>query len=44
MNYIDPRLPDWAAAYYGDNLPRLRQIATTYDPDGVFGFAQAVRP
>ncbi|WP_448403265.1 FAD-binding oxidoreductase [Mycobacteroides chelonae] len=44
VNYIDPRLPDWAAAYYGDNLPRLRQIAATYDPDGIFGFTQAVRP
>lgn len=44
VNYIDPRLPDWAAAYYGDNLARLRRVASTYDPNGVFGFRQAVRP
>lgn len=44
VNYVDPRMPEWAAAYYGDNLPRLRQVASAYDPEGVFGFAQAVRP
>ncbi|TDZ85377.1 putative FAD-linked oxidoreductase YvdP [Mycobacteroides salmoniphilum] len=44
VNYIDPRLPDWAAAYYGDNLARLRRVASAYDPNGVFEFRQAVRP
>ena len=42
VNYIDPAMPDWATAYYGDNLPRLKKVAAQYDPDKVFGFAQAV--
>jgi hypothetical protein len=42
VNYIDPTMPDWASAYYGDNLPRLRKVAASYDPDKVFAFAQAV--
>jgi FAD/FMN-containing dehydrogenase len=42
VNYIDPRMPDWANAYYGANLPRLRTVATDYDPDGVFAFAQGL--
>jgi FAD/FMN-containing dehydrogenase len=42
VNYIDPAMPDWANAYYGANLPRLREVATKYDPDGVFAFAQGL--
>jgi hypothetical protein len=42
VNYIDPTMPDWANAYYGDNLSRLRNVAEQYDPDKVFSFAQAI--
>ncbi|MDQ2788228.1 MAG: FAD-binding dehydrogenase [Pseudonocardiales bacterium] len=42
VNYIDHTLPNWAHAYYGDNLTRLRQAAQRYDPDRLFTFPQAI--
>ena len=43
VNYIDPDLPDWMIAYYGDNAARLKSIAQTYDPNSAFHFAQSVQ-
>ncbi|MQS15596.1 FAD-binding oxidoreductase [Streptomyces kaniharaensis] len=42
QNYPDPQLADWAQAYYGSNLARLRQVKQTYDPAGLFRFPQDV--
>jgi berberine-like enzyme len=42
VNYIDPQMPHWATAYYGDSLPRLREVVARYDPDGVLAFAQGL--
>ena len=36
QNLADPDHPDWAEAYYGDNLERLTRIRSLYDPDDVF--------
>ncbi|WP_410652844.1 FAD-binding oxidoreductase [Amycolatopsis sp. cmx-4-54] len=42
VNYIDPEMPEWAKAYYGKSLPRLRRVARKYDPDGLFAFDQGL--
>ena len=36
VNYLEDDVPDPAAVAYGPNLPRLREIKTTYDPGNFF--------
>lgn len=41
-NYADPKLTDYATAYWGPNLSRLSQVKKSYDPHNVFSFPQSV--
>ena len=34
----DPSLTDWVQAYYGENLPQLKVVKATYDPQCLFDF------
>ena len=43
-NFPDPELQDWANAYHGANLDRLRRVKAKYDPENVFRFHQSVEP
>ena len=42
VNYIDPELAGWRAAYYGGNVAQLQAVKAAVDPGRVFDFAQAV--
>jgi FAD/FMN-containing dehydrogenase len=42
VNYCDTDLTDWPSAYWGQNLPRLQQIKSAFDPNNVFHHAQSV--
>jgi FAD/FMN-containing dehydrogenase len=42
VNYCDTDLGDWPTAYWGNNIARLKQIKSTFDPDNVFRHAQSV--
>jgi FAD/FMN-containing dehydrogenase len=43
QNYADGLLPDWPAAYYGANYPRLQQVKRAYDPTDFFHYPQSIR-
>ncbi|MEU3492526.1 FAD-dependent oxidoreductase [Kitasatospora cineracea] len=42
LNFTDPDLRGWRAAYYGANYPRLVATKRRHDPDGLFAFPQSV--
>ena len=42
VNYCDLDLPDYATAYWGNNLARLVAVKQQYDPDDLFHHAQSV--
>lgn len=42
LNYCDLDLQNWAQAYWGDNLARLKQVKAAYDPHNIFRHAQSV--
>ena len=42
INFPTRDLRDWANAYYGINLPRLRKIKSKYDPQNIFTFDQSI--
>ncbi len=44
MNYQDPDLAGWQAAYYGKNYTRLTTIKETWDPSQLFKFPQSIVP
>ena len=44
VNYCDLDLPDWQTAYWGENLARLKEVKTAFDPDNVFRHKQSVPP
>ena len=41
-NYADPSLTDYATAYWGDNLGRLKTVKKKYDPHDLFSWPQSV--
>lgn len=42
VNYVDPRLQNWAEAYYGGGLERLKQIKKQVDPQTLFDYPQGL--
>ena len=36
--------PDFATAYWGANVERLREVKATYDPHEVFRYEQGITP
>lgn len=43
VNYADPAISSYPAAYWGANYPRLQSVKKRYDPANLFSFAQSVK-
>jgi hypothetical protein len=44
QNFANPELADPLYAYYGEHLPRLRNVKARYDPDDFFHHEQSIPP
>ena len=42
VNYVDPELSGWRAAYYGANATRLARVKAAYDPGRLFRLPQGI--
>lgn len=44
VNYADPSIEAYGAAYWATNYKRLQQINHTVDPHGLFALPQSAKP
>lgn len=44
QNFPNRRLVDWQEQYYAENLERLIEVKTQWDPEGLFTSAQTIAP
>lgn len=42
VNYCDLDLLDWQSAYWGENIKRLIDVKSVYDPENIFRHAQSI--
>lgn len=42
VNYVDARQENWAKAYYGEGVERLKELKKKWDPENVFWFPQSI--
>ncbi|MFO1443862.1 FAD-binding oxidoreductase [Bacillus sp. Bva_UNVM-123] len=41
-DYCDTMIPNWATAYFEENLVRLKKVKQMYDPENLFRFEQSI--
>jgi len=44
VNVPNAGMADWATAYWGANLDRLRTVKSKYDPGNIFRYEQSIPP